>query len=264
MLRVGMLALLDLRARGVTVLPELAPARALPIPPPGLAEPRGLALLGDDLVVADVVTGGLARWDARSATWTHSHAGAFVGASGVAADAAGQILVTAATGLWRVATDGTTEGLEPVPAGARCVAVAVDGDGRIAVTLAPGGLVVSDDGGMSWQLLGAPARPGPVAGLAKGFAVVDAATRTVEVLGTGAPTVTLGAAHGLVAPSCVAPATDGVVIADATTGRVRRFVLLADRVVPAEFVDGLTRPGFPPLFERVGALAAPLPTGADR
>lgn len=245
------------------VLPELAPARAVTLPPPGLPDPRSLAVLGDGFVVADFGGAGLSRWDAATATWVVSHPGVFQGVTGLAVEAAGRILVAAASGLWGVdPADGTVEILRAPTPGTRCVGVAVAGDGRIALTLSPVGVVVSGDRGVTWQDLAAVARPGGIAGLATGFAVVDAAARTVEVLRADGPPLTLGAPEGLVAPQAVAPASGGVVVSDAAAGRVRRYVLLSDAVVPAEFVDGLTRPGIPPLFERVVALAAPLPTGA--
>lgn len=259
----GMLAILDRRLPAVIVLPELAPARAVTLPPPGLPDPRSLAVLGDGFVVADFGGAGLAQWDGAAAAWHVSHPGVFQGVTGLAVDAAGLILVASASGLWSVRpADGTAALVRAPTPGTRCVGVAVAGDGRIALTLSPVGVVVSADQGATWQDLAAVARPGAIAGLSTGFAVVDAAARAVEVVRTDGPPLTLGAAHGLVGPLAVAPASGGVVVSDAVAGRVRRYVLLSDAVVPAEFVDGLTRPGFPPLFERVVALAAPLPTGA--
>lgn len=256
-----MLTLLDARRGTVLVFPELAPARAVSIPPPPLSIPRGLALVDDTFVVADFTGSGLARWNPAAASWTRSHPGVFSEVTALAADAAGRILVADSSGVSRIDPDGSSERLYgPLP-GERCIGVAVAGDRRIAITLNPGRILVSEDDGATWQELGGGVRPGAITGLPSGFAVVDASTRTVEVLRTDQAKVTIGADAGLLGPIAVAPASDGVVMADAATNRVRRYVL-ADRVVPAEFVDGVVVPAWPPLFERVVALAAPMPTGA--
>lgn len=256
-----MLTFLDARRRAVLVLPELAPARAVSIPPPPLPDPRGLTVVDETFVVADLSGAGIARWSPAAASWTVSHANVFSEVTALAADGAGRILVVDASGASRIEPDGSSERIYGSLPGERCVGVAVAGDRRIAITLNPGRILVSEDDGATWQELGGAVRPGAITGLPTGFAVVDASARTVEVLQADHAQVTIGADDGLLGPIAVAPASDGVVISDAATNRVRRYVL-ADRVVPAEFVDGVTAPAWPPLFERVVALAAPMPTGA--
>lgn len=258
-----MLTLLDARRPAVLVLPELAPARAVSIPPPPLPDPRSLAAIDDTIVIADFAGTGIARWNPATATWIRSHAGVFAEITGLAVDAARRLLVADSSGVSRIdPVDGSVERSYSPPPGERCIGVAVAGDGRIAVTLNPARIRVSEDDAATWQELGGAVRPGAIAGLPTGFAVVDASARTVEILRTDQPQLTIAASAGLVGPNAVAPASDGVVIADAAMNRVRRYVLVGDRVVPAEFVDGVTMPAWPPLFERVVALAAPMPTGA--
>lgn len=243
------------------VFRELSPGGAVTLPPPPLPHPRSVAAVDDTYVVADHAGAGLARWDPAAALWTVSHPDVFQRVSAVAADSTARILVADALGASRIGADGSVERLYlPFP-GERCIGLAVAGDGRIALTLNPARLLISQDEGASWQELAGVVRPGAIAGLPTGFAVVDASGRTVEVLRSDAAPVTIGAVDGLVAPIAVAPAADGVVVADAATNRVRRFVLIEGRTVPAEFVDGVTMPSAPTLFERVVCLAAPMPTG---
>lgn len=256
-----MLTVLDARRPAVLVFTELSPGRSVTLTPPPLPDPRCVAVLGDSCVVADYAGGGLARWDLATASWTVTLAGMFARVTSIAADAAGRTLVADAAGVTRIGLDGSIEQLYSAGAGERCVGVSVAGDGRIAVTQNPARILVSEDDGATWLAFAGVTRPGAIAGLPTGFAVVDAAGRTVEVLRTDAPPVTIGAVDGLIAPLAVAPAPGGVVITDAATRRIRRFVLVAGVTVAAEFVDGVPVPFAPALFERVVALAAPMPTG---
>lgn len=256
-----MLTVLDAKRPAVLVFPELSPGRAIALPRPPLPWPRSIATLDDTCVVADHAGGGLARWNPGAGWWSVTHAGVFAQVTAIAAGADGRLLVADRTGLHRIELDGSLVPLYSSPPGERCIGVAVAGDGRVAVTLNPARLLISEDDGASWLELAGVGRPGSVAGLPTGFAVVDAMARTVEVLRSDAPQVSIGAAGGLHGPIAVAPAENGVVIADAVTGRVRRYVLIAELSVAAEFVDSVTLPTLPPFFERVIALAAPMPTG---
>ena len=243
------------------VFRELAPGGVVVLPAPPVPGPRSVAAVDDTCVVADYAGAGLARWDPAAASWTVSHPAVFARVTAIAADPAARVLVADASGASRIGADGSIERIYLPLAGERCIGVAVAGDGRIAVTLNPARLLISEDEGATWMEFAGVVRPGAIAGLPTGFAVVDASGRTVEVVRADAPPVTIGAVDGLLGPIAVAPALDGVVIADAATNRVRRYVLVGGLTVPAEFVDGVTMPSAPALFERVVSLAAPMPTG---
>ncbi|WP_415085194.1 hypothetical protein [Micropruina sp.] len=245
------------------VFPELAPGRAITLPSSTQTQPRCLALLGDDLVTIDQVTGEATRWIAAAATWVPQPWAAFAAPSAAATGSDGLLLVADASGLWQITLNGDRRLLRAASAGERTIGVGVAGDGRIAVTTNPAGVLVSADGGQNWTPLDTPAqRPGAIAGLPDGFAVVDANDRAVHLVRDARPPASIGAAEGVIAPLAVAAAFDGVVVADAVSGRVRRYAVVGDTVIPAEFVDAQPLPTAPPLFQRPVALAAPIPTGA--